>query len=168
MEELGGLVAHPLVIHVPVVLIPLAAIGVIALAVRPRLHRSFGVLVASLAGIGFVGAVLASRTGEALEERFEEGGQTMSATLEHHAELGESAPIVAGLFFVAVLVWVLFTRWRARAGEERVAAVARKPAAVAGVLLALSVLAGIAASVTIVRTGHSGAESVWEDASAVR
>lgn len=163
MDTIGGLVAHPLLVHIPVVLVPLAMVGTVLMALRPGLRRSFGMVVVVLAGIGFVGALLASNSGESLEERYEASGQSISGTLADHAEMGETAPWIAGAFFVAVTAWVFFCRWRQRAGEERVTAAVKKPRAVAGALLALAVLTGAAASVSVVRTGHSGATSVWED-----
>jgi hypothetical protein len=70
---------------------------------------------------------------------------------------------MAGLFFLAVTGWVTFCRWRQRAGDDRVTAAVKKPRVVAGALVALALLTGAAASVSVVRTGHSGATSVWED-----
>jgi uncharacterized membrane protein len=163
MDTIGGLVAHPLLVHIPVVLVPLAMVGTVLMALRPGLRRSFGMVVVVLAGIGFVGALLASNSGESLEERYVASGQSISGTLADHAEMGETAPWIAGVFFVAVTAWVFFCWWRQRAGEERVTAAVKKPRAVAGALLALAVLTGAAASVSVVRTGHSGATSVWED-----
>lgn len=164
MDTIGGLVAHPLLVHVPVVLVPLAAVGAAAMAVRGEWRQRFATVVMVLAGVGAVGAVLASRSGEALEERFEASGQTIGDTLERHAEMGESAPVVVAVFFVLLLAWTLFAAWRRRVGEERAVAVVRRPRVVAAVLCALAVLGGVVASVVVVRTGHSGAESVWEDA----
>lgn len=80
-ETFDGLPAHPLVVHLPVVLVPLAALAVLALALRPRLLRTFGVVVTVLAGVGFAGALLATNSGEALEESFRAAGQTIPETL---------------------------------------------------------------------------------------
>lgn len=164
MDTIGGLVAHPLLVHVPVVLVPLAAVGVVAMALRPAWQQRFAAVVTALAGVGAVGAVAASRSGEALEERFEASGQTVSGTLERHAEMGESAPLVVIAFVVVLLAWTLFAAWRRRVGEERAVAVAKRPRVVGAALCAVSVLVGVLAAVAVVRTGHSGAESVWEDA----
>ena len=163
IDELGGLPAHPLVVHLPVVLIPLATLGVIAMAIRPKWLRTFGPVVAGMAGVGFVAAVLAASTGEALEDDFRASGQTISDTLRDHAEMGEGARLFAGLFFVVVLAWVLFARWRTRAGEERATAVAKRPRHVGVALAVLAVLAGGTATVSVYLTGHSGATSVWEE-----
>jgi hypothetical protein len=43
--QINGLPVHPLVVHLVVVLLPLAAIGTIAIAVRPVWRRPYGALV---------------------------------------------------------------------------------------------------------------------------
>jgi uncharacterized membrane protein len=164
-ETLGGLPAHPLLVHVPVVLVPLAALGVLAMAVRPTLLRTFGIAVTALVGVGFVGAVLAANSGEALENSRRAAGETISATLQDHAEMGDGVQTLAGVFFALTLAWILFSRWRGRVGEERATAVVRRPRVIAAVLAVLVVLSGAVATVSVTWTGHSGARSVWEKTS---
>ena len=62
-DTLGGLPAHPLFVHLPVALVPLAAIGAVCMAVRPQWRQRFGVPVAIIAGVGFIGTLLAASTG---------------------------------------------------------------------------------------------------------
>jgi hypothetical protein len=35
MDTISGLPAHPLLVHIPVILIPVAAVGVIIMAIKP-------------------------------------------------------------------------------------------------------------------------------------
>ncbi|HAP74692.1 MAG TPA: hypothetical protein DCR14_01245 [Acidimicrobiaceae bacterium] len=161
-DTIGDLPAHPLMVHVPVVLLPLATIGVIAMTVRPHLVRSFGWLVTALAGIGFVGTVLAASSGESLEDDYRESGMAISDTLRDHGEMGETVRLLALLFFVIVLGWMLFLRWRRKVGEEQATAKARKPRHIAAVLAALAIVSGSVATVTMTLTAHNGAKSVWE------
>ena len=177
IDELGGLPAHPLLVHLPVVLVPLAAIGAIAMLIRPRWLATFGPVVAGMSGLGFVAAVLAASTGEALEDDFRESGQTISDTLRDHAEMGESARLFTALFFIAILAWVLVARRRSSAPDAATPAVPVEvdEASVATVstvgrsrrivaaLGAVAVLAGGVATVSVYLTGHSGASSVWEE-----
>jgi uncharacterized membrane protein len=160
--SLGGLPAHPLLVHIPVVLLPLAAILAIVMLFRPAWLRTFGWFVVGLAGVGFLGAIFAASTGEELEDTRRAAGETISATLRDHAEEGDAVQLYAGIFFVLMLAWVLFAWWRRRAGEERATAVARKPKVVATVLAALAILAGAMTTVSVTITGHNGAKSVWE------
>lgn len=46
-------------------------------------------------------------------------GETISATLRDHADMGDTVRVIAGIFFVLLLAWVLFDRWRAKVGDER-------------------------------------------------
>ena len=163
MDTIGGLPAHPLVVHLPVVLIPLALIGVLLMIVRPSLLPKLGVPVTVLAGLGFLGSIVAASSGEELEEQFESAGETISGTLRDHAELGENVQWIAGVFFVLVLAWVLFAAWRRRAGEDHAVAKVRKPRIVHVTLAVLVAVSGVAATYAVYATGHSGAKSVWEE-----
>ena len=62
MDSISGLPAHPLLVHLPVVAIPLAAIGAVLLALRPGWRRAYGPVVVGLAALGAVGGVLAALT----------------------------------------------------------------------------------------------------------
>ena len=161
-DKLGGLPAHPLLVHMPVVLIPLAAIGALAIAVRPKWMRSFGWLVAAVAGVGFAGAMFAAQSGEAYKETLEASGQTITNTLEDHAEMGDAAQAFAAVFFALVVVWVLFAWWRRKAGEEKVTATVKQPKLIGILLSVLVVIGGVAATASVTVTGHSGAKTVWE------
>lgn len=161
LTNLAGLPAHPLIVHLPVVLVPLAFVGaVLALAVKP--WRSWLLpLTAIAAGISLVGAQLAVMSGEGLEELLDEE----SAAIERHAELGEQVrPFV--LLFLAFAVLAAVAWYLAhRTGDEDApssgtVATWRK---LAIPLMALSVLSGALGTVWVVRAGHSGATSVWEE-----
>jgi uncharacterized membrane protein len=153
---------HPLLVHIPVVLVPLAALGAIAIAVRPKWMTHYGFLLLGTTAVGFVGAVLAAGTGEDLLEQFTNAGQSVSPTLQRHVDTGDTARGVSGLFFLMVLLWVGFAWWRRRAGEEQAAAKVRRPKVLAAVLMVLAIGAGVAATTVITIAGHNGAKSVWE------
>jgi uncharacterized membrane protein len=152
---------HPLLVHIPVVIVPLAALGVVAIAVRPKLMPTFGWVVAGLGFVGFVGTVLAGNTGETLLQSYRNAGQTISPTLQHHADLGSGAKKIAAIFFLFTVLWVGFAWWRARIGEEQATAKVKKPKVLAIVLLVLAVASGIGATTSMVVTGHEGAKSHW-------
>lgn len=163
LEKIAGLPAHPLFVHVPVVLIPLAGILAIIFAVRPAWLDRFGWGLVGLSGVGMLGAILAAGSGEALEEMLEDKGEVISKSLKKHAEMGETARTVAIMFFLIVLAVVLVRSMAKKRAEGNGVTkfVASKGGAVAmSVLLALS---AAGATYTAATAGHSGAEEVWKE-----
>mgnify|MGYP000871685139 CR=1 FL=1 len=161
MNLLAAIPSHPLFVHVPVVLVPLAAIGAIAIAVRPRWMAAYGYPVAGLAGVGFVGALIAAHTGEELEESYQAAGQTIARLLHDHGELGETAESLALVFFVLAAAWVASAWWIRRGSAVT------NGRAVGWVGLALRILAplaGIATTAVMIAAGHNGARAVWDQA----
>lgn len=153
IDTIGGIPAHPLFVHLPVVMLPLAAVGAVLIAIRRSWLERFGWWVVGASGIGFIGAVLAAGSGEALEERVRE-----TAALEEHAEMGETARMVAFLFFAVTLGIMLFVRWQKRQQPARTTS-----RAVGAVMSALLVIGGVAATITVVDAGHQGATVTWGD-----
>src|ERR1700677_819243 len=62
-----GLPAHPLIIHVPVVLIPLSVLGSLACVARPRWLDRYGILLCLCAIVAMSSIFLAMQAGAALE-----------------------------------------------------------------------------------------------------
>lgn len=152
MNEFFGLPAHPLIVHLPVVLIPLALVGVVLMIIRPTWWSRYEWATLVICGIGALGAVLAANSGEGLEEAVE--NDAVRSLLREHVEAGESARNMALLFFVVVLVVVLLPRWTAGRSLPKW----WKPVAAAAMIVS-----GVLASATIYDAGHSGAKSVWND-----
>lgn len=143
-DTITGLPVHPLVVHAAVVLLPLAAAGVLALLVRPAWRERYGVLVLlGLAG-GAVAAWIAEESGEALAARV--------GLPEEHGEWGERLPPLAFLLLLSVLAWHLIQR--RRLGGRSV---------VGSVLAGLAGLLAVAVLGVTVLVGHSGAEAAWGD-----
>jgi hypothetical protein len=173
MDELFGLPTHPLVVHAPVVLLPVAVIGVVATMIRPTWYARYRWLVLAVTAVGAVAAIVAAGTGEELEERVEEGASGAARrAIEEHAEAGEAARLFAVLFLVAVVAYVVVPWFLARR-ERGAAAVADAGDTTHGATLRVSwlrpvLMVAVAATavgslVTIVNAGHSGADSVWGD-----
>jgi uncharacterized membrane protein len=142
-DTVNGLPLHPLVVHAVVVLLPLAVVGVIALAVRPSLRGPFGLLVIGVTALATVAIPVATSTGEDLEHRVGDPGE--------HARLGDSL-IWFAVPLLAVAVALVWTHHRRGTGRSL------------GILL--SVLALVIAAANIVqvyRVGDSGARAVWSN-----
>ena len=91
MDRIGNMPSHPLLVHIPVVLVPVALVALLVLVARPRWQRGFGPVVAIVSFVGLVGAILATRSGEALEEQFESTGMDLTEAIHDHAEMGDTA-----------------------------------------------------------------------------
>ena len=144
-DLINGLPVHPLVVHAVVVLLPLATLGLIAIAVRPAWRRPYGLLVVACTALATVMIPIATSSGEALEERVGNPGE--------HAELGEQLIwfAVPMLLLAAALWWL-----------DRRSTRATSPGIVRTVA-ALAVVAALATSVQVYRVGDSGARSAWGD-----
>ncbi|MEU0546718.1 DUF2231 domain-containing protein [Micromonospora sp. NPDC005979] len=148
-DTVNGLPLHPLVVHVVVVLLPLAAIGVAALAVKPSWRGRYGALVVVIAALATLAVPLASSTGEDLEHRVGDPGV--------HAQLGDTLIWFAIPLLVAAvaLVWL----------HRRTSRPAGNPSGSTGkvtvVVAALAVVVAAANLVQVYRVGDSGAKAVW-------
>jgi len=162
IRSIVGLPAHPLLVHLPVVLVPLtAAAAAVAVAVR-RLRRILAPVVAAMALVALLGAVFAAGSGEALRESLT---TVDTALVDRHAELGETLRNLTALMLVAAVVFALAAvpdRLGLRDGSV-VGRVVRRRGVLAGSAVALIVVAGLATA-WAVRAGHTGAEAVWKDA----
>ncbi|MEO5899906.1 MAG: DUF2231 domain-containing protein [Ilumatobacteraceae bacterium] len=189
MDKLFGLPAHPFLVHAPVVLLPLAAIGVVVMAIKGSWHERFRWAVLAIGAAGTIGIVLAASAGEELEGRIiNVEGQAAAAGWENHSQLGETARNVALVFFVILAAYVLVPWWleRRRAGATAPARGAATPntstdttpdttpvhatsARPIGAerwlcvgVTALAILAAAACVTTVAQAGHSGSKTVWE------
>jgi hypothetical protein len=157
-ERLFGLPAHPLLVHVPVVLVPLAALGAVAALARGPWRTWLLPLTAGLAAAAIVGVQLAMSSGEGLEEAGESGG-----LVERHSQLAEQTrPLVLVFCLLAIAAAVVHHRLgRDSEAPQRSNGLTRALVP----LMAASVLFGGLATTWVIRTGHTGARSVWDEKS---
>lgn len=140
--EFFGLPLHPLVVHGAVVLVPLAALGTVAVVLSGWVRQRYGWLTLALAVAGAGAAITARLSGEALVASLGVGGSAVAA----HRAWGELAPYPATLLALALAAALLLER-RSRAGWW-----------ISG---AIAVVSAVVALVLVVLTGHSGATAVW-------
>ncbi|MGA1363297.1 MAG: DUF2231 domain-containing protein, partial [Ilumatobacteraceae bacterium] len=109
IDTLGGLPAHPAVVHLPVVMVPLALVLTL-LAVWPRV-RAWALPGATAAALlGMVGASLAESSGEALEDSVRR-----TPLLREHTETAEA--VMAFLVPFVLLLLVALVLHSARTGR---------------------------------------------------
>ncbi|CCH76201.1 conserved membrane hypothetical protein [Nostocoides japonicum T1-X7] len=143
--EINGLPAHPLLVHVVVVLLPLAAIGGILVSLWPAAQRKLTFLVPLAAVVGTAVVPLTTKAGHALEDTL---GQTTPA-IDTHAGYGEKVIWFAVVFAVATVV-----QWWLLRGKG-------PSAAVRWIVAAVVVVSAVGVLTIVVLTGDSGARAVW-------
>jgi uncharacterized membrane protein len=144
-DSIAGLPLHPLVVHFAVVLLPLAALGLVVLVAVPRWADRFGWLTLGILAVGVVAAFVAKESGEALAAQV---GQPAT-----HAAWGDQLPLLSVGLLVLAGAWFFLHRRSGGAGSPRSLA-----ATVTGLLA--SVLALVVTGVTVV-VGHTGAQAAW-------
>jgi hypothetical protein len=151
IDTLFGLPAHPLIVHAAVVLLPVAAVGLIVVALVPKTRRHSAPVVFGIALAATVAVGLAQQSGESLE-----GQVTRTEQVEEHTEQGETVLPWAIALTIASATVAAEPYFRDRLGRV-------SPKVVAGVLISASVITGVGATWTVIEVGHSGATSVWSD-----
>ena len=158
----GNLPAHPLFIHVPVVLIPLSVLGALAMVARPRWQDQFGVLLCLCSIVAMSSIFLAMQAGAALEGALHLQGEAAHLISQH----SYAAHILAIAFtaFTAVLI-LTFSAHRISGGRPTGLALADgilgSRATYLGLRVALVLLALLCAFY-VFRVGDLGAKAVWE------
>jgi hypothetical protein len=148
-----GLPAHPFFVHIPVVLIPLCAVGAV-LMLWPKLRRALGWWICGLLVITGIVTQLAISSGKSLKPYVQE-----SALVHQHTRIGENIRPWLLLMFVALVGVMLVDRALQRRAEQPDA---RDPLRIAGVSLAvLSILFSAMSVYWIYRIGHSGSKAAW-------
>lgn len=151
-----GLPVHPLIVHVAVVVLPVAALALIIVMALPRVHVLLRWGVVAALAVGSLAAWIAAESGEALSERVGEP--------EVHEELGENLPLVAGITLALAVVWAVVSELSARASRVATTTGAMPSRAWLPLRITISVLAAGTAVYAIYYTvlvGHSGAVATW-------
>lgn len=150
----NGLPVHVLVLHVAVLLLPLAAVAGIALLV-PKWRTWLRWPLVVMAGVALLVALVTRQSGLALADNLGPGvaGSPVGDAIAEHERL-------ADLLMIAVLVYVALTVVAAlllpRLGTGAGTAVA-----------AVVALAGLVVIVLTVQTGEAGARAVWNPTGSV-
>jgi hypothetical protein len=153
----GGLPLHPLVAHAVVVLVPLAALGALACAVRPAWRDRLGVPTLLVALAGTASVPVAVLSGQQLQVALN-GGSDLTRI---HVERGSILLPYAIGFLVLVAAMVVADR-RARVGVPAGGHAAPAPPSRLPVVLAvLAALAGLVVTGLVVWIGHAGSAAVW-------
>jgi hypothetical protein len=158
----SGLPAHPLFVHVPVILIPATIVTAIVFAIRPEWLARYGIALATVSIVAMSSIFLALQSGAALRGALGLQGQAAKLISEH----SQSAHILAIVYvlFTATVI-VTFAAKRISGGMptgQRLVDGMLSSTAVFGVLRIILVLLAIGGGYLVFRTGDLGAKAVWE------
>lgn len=161
LDTIGGVPAHPLLVHIPVVLVPLGLILAIA-AIWPRIRKPMLVVAACAAAVGGIGVLLAAGAGESLESgvRSPSDAPAEKQLLRDHTEKGDAAQAPAVVFGIIAVGTAAEEIWRRRRNGE-----SKLPRWVPVALLGATVVSGAVATKFVYDAGHTGAKSVWNGVS---
>jgi hypothetical protein len=175
LDEILGVPTHALVVHAVVVLLPLAALGGVAVALAPPLRRRYGLLVALLTVVAVASVPVATQSGERLfarlSARFGPDDVAEAGLMQRHHDLAESLLPWTLVLLAGVLLAVAPPLLAARATGELVgvgAAAPTRPAKpawrrpVALLAAAVTLTGAVMTVVLVVRIGHLGSEAAWE------
>ena len=157
----SGLPAHPLFVHVPVVLIPTTVVAAIVFMVKPRWFSRFGIALAVASIFAMSSVFLTMQAGAALRGALHLRGQAASLISEH----SQAAHILAIVYvaFTATLI-VAFAAQRISGGMPTGLGIVDRPLSPRPVFTGLRValvLLSIGAGYMTFRTGDLGAKAVW-------
>jgi hypothetical protein len=151
IDRAFGLPAHPLLLHVPVILDPVLALATLALCARRPWRERYGFLWGGFAVVALLGTILTVGAGEA----FIAHRGRIDSVLRAHRQAGDTLRIVMLVLVALVLLVVLADLLRA---EGRLRGIAARALPLLLVLTAVG--AGLAGFFTV-RTGHLGAKATW-------
>jgi hypothetical protein len=146
-DTIMGLPVHALVVHAVVVLVPLAALGLIAVAVRPAWRHSYLPVVALLATAGLAMVPVATMSGQKLENRVHVSN-VIAQRIQDHSQMGRLViyPTLA-MWLLALAMLYLDRKQQAGRGMT--------------IIAVLAVVGAIAATGQVAVTGHLGSKALW-------
>lgn len=171
-SSLFGLPTHILLLHVVVVLLPIAAVATVFLVLSPRFRHRWGLLVVAFTFVTTLFVPLTTQSGESLAARL-----PSVPAIVRHAQLGQQLLIWAAVFGVclagvvavdlvrraslpagdlsAAESWATghLSRWQGGAPAWAVPAFR--------VFQVLALVSAVGVVVMVVLAGHSGAQAVW-------
>jgi uncharacterized membrane protein len=157
----GGLPAHPLFVHVPVILIPTAVVAAIVFMARPDWFGRYGIALALLSIVAMSSIFLTMQAGGALRGELHLQGRAATLISEH----SQAANILAIVFtaFTAVLI-VTFAAYRISGGRPTGLGIVDRLLSSRSTFNALRILLvvlALGAGFMTFRTGDLGAKAVW-------
>jgi uncharacterized membrane protein len=158
----GGLPAHPLFVHVPVVLIPTTVLATVVFMFKREWFSRYGIALAVVSIVAMSSIFLTMQAGAALRAALHLQGRAATLISEH----AQAAHILAIVYvvFTATLI-VTFAAQRISGGMPTGLGVVDRllsPRLAFAALRVALVLLSVGAGYMCFRTGDLGAKAVWE------
>ena len=147
--QFNGLPVHVLLVHLVVIIVPLAALCLLLSAFWPAARRRLGFVTPLVALVALIAVPFTTAAGQWLQARV-----APTPLIERHTALGPTLlPWVIAVFVVASILWLWY--FLAPSGPRwlRVSAIIVIDAAV--------LITAVGSVVTVVLIGESGSASVW-------
>ena len=158
----GGLPAHPLFVHVPVVLIPTTVVAAVVFTIKPDWLSRYGIALAVVSIVAMSSIFLTMQAGAALRAELNLRGQAAQLISEH----SQAAHILAIVYVVFTATLILtFAAQRISGGMPTGLGIVDDLLSRRSVFTALRVvlvLLSIGAGYMVFRTGDLGAKAVWQ------
>jgi hypothetical protein len=160
--KINGLPAHVLLVHAVVVLVPLAALMLVASAIWPAARAKLGFLTPAVALAALILVPITTHAGHWLQNHLPNDFGYTNKQIVHHAHLGgQLLWWVIPLFVVSAAVWLIGRRydlvWRPAAGGNGRAL----PVWVTAAIAVVAVGVALGTLIWVVRIGESGSRSIW-------
>ena len=140
--EIGGLPAHPLIVHGVVILLPLLSLLLLVGIFKKNMLQKFHILIISIIALSTIGVLAAKSSGDSLSAAV--------GLPEFHAEWGNNLVPLAMSLFVTFVLFSFFTFYKRL----------KTASSIIAVLMALLAVSTVGMTYVV---GHSGAESVWKE-----
>lgn len=158
----SGLPAHPLFVHVPVILIPITIVAALVFMIRPEWLSRYGIALAVVSIVAMSSTFLTMQAGAALRAELDLRGEAATLISQH----AQAAHVLAVVYvvFTATLI-VTFAACRISGGRPTGLGIVDRllsPASMFTALRVALVLLSIGAGYMTFRTGDLGAKAVWQ------
>lgn len=147
--EILGLPLHPLIIHAVVVLVPLAALGGVAISLLTWARVRYGSLVV----VGAFGAAVTTFVAQIAGQDLYNSLPQRRPAVEAHASIGGQLLLWVILLFVGTVVVMLAQRLIDQDKPRG------RIALISGAVITVAM--AIVSTVQVMRIGHAGAVAVW-------
>jgi hypothetical protein len=158
----SGLPAHPLFVHVPVILIPSTVVAAIIFMIKPEWFSRYGIALAVVSIIAMSSIFLTMQAGAALRAALNLQGPA-AILISQHAQAAHYLAYIYVLFTATLIV--TFAAQRISSGMPTGLSVVDgllTPKSMFAALRVLLVLLSIGAGYMCFRTGDLGAKAVWQ------